>query len=89
MLASSLPTNGRFDHLRGLVDTGMDCVKTPEKVVEMAITFDNANKADSHLTRSFGNGKPSSDQSQQVKHQGGGRGGKRASEYRDNKRVEK
>lgn len=39
MLVASLPTNERFDRLRGFVDAGMDCVDTPEKVVSMAVTI--------------------------------------------------
>ncbi|KAG3145665.1 hypothetical protein PI124_g14068 [Phytophthora idaei] len=64
MLVLSLPSNEQFDRLRGLVDTGMDCVSTPDKVVAMAITFGKANKADNQLTWSFGSGRQSSNQSQ-------------------------
>ena len=46
MLVSSLPAGDRFDRLRGLVESGLDCVNTPEKIVEMLITYDKANKAD-------------------------------------------
>ena len=46
MLVSSLPAGDRFDRLRGLVESGMDCVNTPEKIVQMSITYDKANKAD-------------------------------------------
>ncbi|KAG2767718.1 hypothetical protein PC129_g18724 [Phytophthora cactorum] len=49
MLVSSLPSNERFDRLRGYIDTGMSSVDTPDKVVAMAITFDKANKADHQL----------------------------------------
>ncbi|RAW20312.1 hypothetical protein PC110_g23246, partial [Phytophthora cactorum] len=74
MLASSLPSNERFDRLRGYVDTGMSSVDTPDKVVAMAITFDKANKADHQLQRSFGSSKSSSGPPQQTKsHTGGGR----------------
>ncbi|RLN66861.1 hypothetical protein BBJ28_00026124, partial [Nothophytophthora sp. Chile5] len=54
MLVSSLPSNERFNRLRGLVETGMDCVSTPEKIVALAVTFDKANKTDQQLARSFG-----------------------------------
>ncbi|GMF18512.1 unnamed protein product [Phytophthora fragariaefolia] len=54
MLVSSLPSNERFDRLRGFVDAGMDCVDTPEKVVAMAVTFDKANQADEQWHRSYG-----------------------------------
>ncbi|KAE9051089.1 hypothetical protein PR001_g1775 [Phytophthora rubi] len=72
MLVSSLPSNERFDRLRGLVDTGMECVNTPEKVVEMAITFDKANKADSHVMRSFGNDSKSTGHVEPAKQNGSG-----------------
>ncbi|OWZ11590.1 hypothetical protein PHMEG_00015365 [Phytophthora megakarya] len=49
MLVSSLPTNDRFNRLRGFVDAGMAWVDTSEKVVAMAITFDKANQADGQL----------------------------------------
>ena len=55
MLVSSLPAGDRFDCLRGLVESGLDCVNTPEKIVEMSITYDKANKADQMLSRAFGN----------------------------------
>ncbi|KAG2802340.1 hypothetical protein PC129_g17764 [Phytophthora cactorum] len=84
MLASSLPSNKRFDRLGGLVDTSMDCVNTPEKVVEMAITFDKANKADSHLSRSFGNGNRQSGNNQQPAQNGDGSGGKKFSNKDNN-----
>lgn len=61
-LVSPLPSTERFDRLRGLVDTGMEYVNTPEKVVKMSITFDKANKTDSYLSRSFGNCNKSSNQ---------------------------
>jgi transposase InsO family protein len=77
MLVSSLPSNERFDRLRGFVDAGMDCVDTPEKVVAMAVTFDKANQADEQLHRSFG-AKQSS--SQQNKVGGGGGQGKGGNE---------
>ncbi|OWZ09298.1 hypothetical protein PHMEG_00018022 [Phytophthora megakarya] len=69
MLVSSLPTNDRFDRLRGFVDAGMTCVDTSEKVVAMAITFDKANQADGQLNRAYSNGKFS--QGQQNKSGGG------------------
>ncbi|OWY92786.1 hypothetical protein PHMEG_00038067, partial [Phytophthora megakarya] len=69
MLVSSLPTNDRFDRLRGFVDAGMTCVDTSEKVVAMAITFDKANQADGQLNRAYSNGKSS--QGQQNKSGGG------------------
>ena len=55
MLVSSLPAGDRFDRLRGLVESGMDCVNTPEKIVQMSITYDKANKSDQMLSRAFGN----------------------------------
>ncbi|RLN60612.1 hypothetical protein BBJ28_00022889, partial [Nothophytophthora sp. Chile5] len=54
MLVSSLPAGERFDRLRGMVEMGMENVNTPEKVMMMAITFDQANKADVQLARAFG-----------------------------------
>ncbi|KAE9310895.1 hypothetical protein PR003_g20157 [Phytophthora rubi] len=71
MLVSSLPSNERFDRLRGFVDAGMDCVDTPEKVVAMAVTFDKANQAEEQLHRSFGAKQHSG---QQNKGGGGGQG---------------
>lgn len=60
MLVSVLPSNERFDRLRGLVETGMDCVDALDKVVAMVITFDKASKAGSQLRRPFSDGKQSS-----------------------------
>ncbi|POM74418.1 Hypothetical protein PHPALM_8620 [Phytophthora palmivora] len=57
ILESSLPSNERFDRLRGYVDVGMDCVNTPDKDVAMDITFDKANQAETQLNRLFGGGK--------------------------------
>ncbi|KAE9258033.1 hypothetical protein PF002_g511 [Phytophthora fragariae] len=50
----------------------MECVNTPEKVVEMAITFDKANKADSHVMRSFGNDSKSTGHVEPAKQNGSG-----------------
>ena len=41
--------------MRGLVESGLDFVNTPEKVVEMSTTYDKSNKADQMLSRAFGN----------------------------------
>uniref|UniRef100_H3HA66 Uncharacterized protein n=1 Tax=Phytophthora ramorum TaxID=164328 RepID=H3HA66_PHYRM len=70
MLVSSLPSNERFDRLRGFVDAGMDCVDTPEKVGAMAVTFDKANQAEEQMHRSFG-----AKQSFGQQNKGGGGGG--------------
>ncbi|GMF80394.1 unnamed protein product [Phytophthora fragariaefolia] len=71
MLVSALPSNERFDRLRGFVDAGMDCVDTPEKVVVMAVTFDKANQADEQWHRSYG---AKQHAGQQNKSGGGGQG---------------
>ncbi|KAE9240870.1 hypothetical protein PF004_g7321 [Phytophthora fragariae] len=81
MLVSSLPSNERFDRLRGFVDAGMDCVDTPEKVVAMAVTFDKANQAEEQLHRSFG-AKQHSGQQNKI---GGGGQGKGGSEQASSK----
>ncbi|KAE8895861.1 hypothetical protein PF005_g26732 [Phytophthora fragariae] len=75
MLVSSLPSNERFDRLRGFVDAGMDCVDTPEKVVAMAATFDKANQADEQLHRSLGAKQSFGQQNKSGGGGGQGRGG--------------
>ena len=49
-----LPVGELFDQLRGQVDSGFDCVDTPEKTVEISSTYDKDIKADqmlSHLSQ--------------------------------------
>ncbi|KAE8979132.1 hypothetical protein PR002_g24502 [Phytophthora rubi] len=75
MLVSSLPAGDRFDRLRGLVESGLDCVDTPEKIVEMAITYDKANKADQLLSRAFGSSERAPNPNQQGKPRNGNGGG--------------
>ncbi|EGZ05052.1 hypothetical protein PHYSODRAFT_534792, partial [Phytophthora sojae] len=75
MPVSSLPARDRFDRLRGLVESGLACVDMPEKMDEMAITYDKANKADLLLSRAFGSNDRSPNPAQQNQPRTGGGGG--------------
>ncbi|KAG2780534.1 hypothetical protein PC129_g18351 [Phytophthora cactorum] len=49
LLMTSLPSNPRFNRLRGMVDTGAADVDTPEKLKDQILRMDSYNKCDKEL----------------------------------------
>ncbi|EGZ26576.1 hypothetical protein PHYSODRAFT_472802 [Phytophthora sojae] len=49
MLMRSLPTNSRFDRLRGMFETGASEVDTPDKLKDQILRMDSYNRCDGEL----------------------------------------
>ncbi|KAG3142318.1 hypothetical protein PI124_g16316 [Phytophthora idaei] len=49
LLMTSLPSNPRFNRLRGMIDTGAAEVDTPEKLKDQILRMDSYNKCDKEL----------------------------------------